>query len=34
MLKGKVKTVKPRAVNTEVMVELPGGVEIALIITR
>ena len=34
MLKGKVKTVKPRAVNTEVVVELPGGVEIVLIITE
>jgi molybdopterin-binding protein len=34
VLKGKVKRVKPGAVNTEVIVELPGGVEIVSIITK
>ena len=34
MLKGKVKQVSPGAVNTEVIIELPGGVEIVSIITR
>ena len=34
MLKGKVKQINPGAVNTEVIIELPGGVEIASIITR
>ena len=34
VLKGKVKTVKPGAVNTEVVVELPGGGEIVSIITK
>ncbi len=34
MLKGKVKKVTPGAVNTEVLVELPGGVEIVSIITK
>ncbi|MFW6102598.1 MAG: TOBE domain-containing protein [Chloroflexota bacterium] len=34
MLKGKVKQVKPGMVNTEVVVELPGGSEIVLIITK
>jgi molybdopterin-binding protein len=34
MLKGKVKQVKPGAVNTEVLVELPGGPEIVSIITK
>ena len=34
MLKGKVKRLKPGAVNTEVIVELPGGVEIVSIITK
>lgn len=34
MLKGKVKQVNPGAVNTEVIIELPGGNEIVSIITR
>ena len=34
MLKGKVKQIKPGAVNTEVVVELPGGSEIVSIITK
>lgn len=33
MLKGKIKTITPGAVNTEVVVELPGGQEIVSIIT-
>jgi molybdopterin-binding protein len=34
MLKGKVKQVKPGMVNTEVVVELPGGSEIVSMITK
>ncbi len=34
VLKGKVKKVTPGAVNTEVVVELPGGGEIVSIITK
>ncbi len=34
MLKGKVKTVKPGVVNTEVIVALSGGAEITSIITK
>ncbi len=34
VLKGKVKQVKAGAVNTEVIVELPGGIEIVSIITK
>lgn len=34
MLKGKVKQVKPGMVNTEVVIELPGGSEIVSIITK
>jgi molybdopterin-binding protein len=33
-LKGKVKQVKPGAVNTEVVLELNGGLEIVSIITN
>jgi molybdopterin-binding protein len=33
-LKGKVKNVSPGAVNVEVVVELPGGVELVSIITK
>ncbi len=33
-LKGKVNRVKHGAVNSEVVVELPGGVEIISIITK
>jgi molybdopterin-binding protein len=34
MLKGKIKSVKPGAVNTEIIVELPGGNTITSIITK
>lgn len=34
ILKGKVKAVKPGVVNTEVVVQLPGGAEIVSIITK
>jgi molybdopterin-binding protein len=33
-LKGKVKKVTPGAVNTEVIIELPGGIEIVSVITK
>jgi molybdopterin-binding protein len=34
MLKGKVKKVIHGAVNSEIIVELPGGVELVSIITK
>jgi molybdopterin-binding protein len=34
VIKGKVKSVTPGAVNTEVVLELPGGAEIVSIITK
>jgi molybdopterin-binding protein len=34
VLKGKVKTITPGAVNAEVVVELPGGAEVVSIITK
>jgi molybdopterin-binding protein len=34
ILKGKIKTVKPGAVNTEIVIEIPGGTEIVSIITK
>ena len=34
VLKGKVKQVKHGVVNTEVIVELPGGAEIVSVITK
>jgi len=34
ILKGKVKKVVPGAVNSEVVIELPGGAEIVSIITK
>ena len=34
MLKGTVKKVTPGAINTEVIIELPGGAEIVSIITK
>ena len=34
ILKGKVKLIKPGSVNTEVVIELPGGPEIVSIITK
>lgn len=33
-LKGTVKAITPGAVNTEVILELPGGLEIVSIITK
>lgn len=33
-LKGKVKQIEEGAVNTEITVELPGGIEIVSIITK
>ena len=34
MLKGKVKSITHGAVNSEVVIELPGGAELVSIITR
>mgnify|MGYP000943821976 CR=1 FL=1 len=34
VLKGKVKKVTHGAVNSEVLLELPGGIEVVSIITR
>jgi len=34
VLKGKVKQVKAGAVNAEVIVQLPGGIEVVSIITK
>jgi molybdopterin-binding protein len=34
MLKGKVKSIKPGVVNTEVIVELSGGENVTSIITK
>jgi molybdopterin-binding protein len=34
VLKGRIKTMKPGAVNTEIVLELPGGAEIVSIITK
>jgi len=34
ILKGKVKDIKPGAVNTEVTVELAGGMSVVSVITR
>ena len=34
VLKGKVKRIVPGAVNSEVIVELPGGIEMVSIITK
>ena len=34
VLKGKVKEVKPGVVNTEVTVELPGGIKVVSVITK
>jgi len=33
-LRGKVKKVTPGAVNSEIIIELPGGLEITSIITK
>jgi molybdopterin-binding protein len=34
VLKGKVKAVKPGVVNAEVVLELPGKIELVSVITR
>jgi len=34
ILKGKVKQITPGAINTEVLVEFPGGSEIVSVITK
>jgi molybdopterin-binding protein len=34
ILKGKVVTIKPGAINTEVILELPGGAQIVSVITK
>ena len=34
VLKGKVKSIKQGAVNSEVVVQLPGGLEIISVITK
>lgn len=34
VLKGKVKQIEHGAVNSEVIIELPGGVEVGSIITK
>ncbi len=34
VLKGKVKEITPGAVNSEVTIELPGGLEMVSIITK
>jgi molybdopterin-binding protein len=34
VLKGKIKEVKPGVVNTEVIVELPGGMQVVSVITK
>lgn len=34
VLKGKVKSVTPGAVNTEVVIEIPGGAQVVSIITK
>jgi molybdopterin-binding protein len=34
VLRGKVKAVRPGVVNSEIVIELPGGPEIVAIITK
>jgi molybdopterin-binding protein len=34
VLKGKVKSITPGAVNSEVTIELPGGQEVVSVITK
>ncbi len=34
VLKGKVKSVNPGAVNSEVVIEIPGGAEVVAVITK
>jgi molybdopterin-binding protein len=34
VLKGKVKSIKPGAVNSEVILQLPNGLEIVSVVTK
>jgi molybdopterin-binding protein len=34
ILKGKIKQIKPGAVNTEVIIDLPGGGQVVSVITK
>jgi molybdopterin-binding protein len=34
VIKGKVKKINPGAVNSEVIIEIPGGAEIVSVITK
>jgi molybdopterin-binding protein len=34
VLKGKVKSIVPGSINDEVVIELPGGVEVVSVITK
>ncbi len=34
VLKGKIIQIKPGAVNTEIIIELPGGAQVVSIITK
>jgi molybdopterin-binding protein len=34
LIKGKIKIINPGAVNSEVIIEIPGGTEIVSIITK
>jgi molybdopterin-binding protein len=34
VIKGKVKKINPGAVNSEVIIEIPGGTEIVSVITK
>ena len=34
LLKGRIKQIEPGAVNSEIVLELPGGVEVVSIITN
>ena len=34
LLKGRIKQIEPGAVNSEIILELPGGVEVVSIITN
>jgi molybdopterin-binding protein len=34
MLKGKIKQIKPGVVNTEVIIDLPGGAQVVSVVTK
>ena len=34
VLKGRIKSILPGAINSEVTVELPGGIEVVSVITK